>query len=85
MTDHQKKTKLIYGIFIFLFLLVFIGNINGRKKNDDLGNFKNIRLNIVPVTTKWQDSISVKIYLAIPFKTLQFISRNNKFFSGYEA
>ena len=85
MTDHQKKTKLIYGIFIFLFLLVFIGNINGRKKNDDLGNFKNIRLNIVPVTTKWQDSILVKIYLAIPFKTLQFISKNNDFFSGYEA
>ena len=79
MTDHQKKTKLIYGIFIFIFLLVFIGNINGRKKNDDLGNFKNIRLNIVPVTTKWQDSILVKIYLAIPFKTLQFISKNNEY------
>ena len=85
MINHKSKTKLISGIFTFLCLLVFIDIIHGREKNDYLGNFKNIRLNIVPVTTKWQDSILVKMYLAIPFKTLQFISRNNEFISGYEA
>ena len=85
MINHQTKTKLTCGIFTFLCLLVFIENIHGRDKNDYLGNFKNIRLNLVPVTTKWQDSILVKIYLDIPLKTLQFVKRNNKFFSGYEA
>ena len=85
MINHQSKTKLISGIFTFLCLLVFIDNIHGREKNDYLGNFKNIRLNIVPVTTKWQDSILVKMYLDIPLKTLQFVKRNNDFFSGYEA
>ena len=85
MINHQTKTKLISGIFTFLCLLVFIDNIHGREKNGYLDNFKNIRLNIVPVTTKWQDSILVKMYLAIPLKTLQFVKSNNEFLSGYEA
>ena len=85
MINYQKKTKLIYWIFIFLCLLVSIENIYGKEKNDDVGIFKNIRLNIVPVTTKYQDSILVKIYLFVPLKTFQFVKRNNKFFSGYEA
>jgi len=85
MINYQIKTKLICWIFTLLFFLVFIENIHGRKKNDDAGIFKNMRLNIVPVTTKSQDSILVKMYLSIPLKTLQFIKRNNEFFSGYEA
>ena len=85
MINHQSITKLISGIFTFLCLLVFIDNLHGREKNGYLDNFKNIRLNIVPVTTKWQDSILVKMYLAIPLKTLQFVKRNNEFLSGYEA
>ena len=85
MNNHQIKTKLICWIFTLLFFLVFIENIHGRKKNDDVSNFKNMRLNIVPVTTKSQDSILVKMYLSIPLKTLQFVKRNNEFFSGYEA
>ena len=85
MINYQTITKLICWIFTFLFLLVFIENIHGRKKNDDVGNFKNIRLNIVPVTTKSQDSILVKMYLFIPLKTFQFVKKNNEFFSGYEA
>ncbi|SVC52497.1 uncharacterized protein METZ01_LOCUS305351, partial [marine metagenome] len=62
-----------------------MANIYGREKNNDFGNFKKIRVNIVPVTTRWQDSILVKMYLDIPLKTLQFVKGNNEFISGYEA
>ena len=85
MIRQQMKTKLTHWIFTFLYLLVFIVNIYGRKKNNDFGNFKKIRVNIVPVTTRWQDSILVKMYLDIPLKTLQFVKGNNEFISGYEA
>ena len=85
MIKQKIKKERTHWIIAFLCLFVFMANSYSKDKNNDVGNYKKIRINTVPVTTQWQDSILVKMYLDIPLKTLQFIKRNNEFISGYEA
>ena len=68
-----------------LFILVLTATVHGKENDNVTSSFKMIRINTVPVTTKWQDSVLVKMYLDIPLKTLQFVKGNNTFFAGYEA
>ena len=66
---------------LFLFLLPIILFC----KNNNLNNISKVRLNTVLVATKNKEQINVKIYLEIPYKSLQFVKRAGGFVSGYEA
>jgi len=67
-----------------IILLLLIPIILLCKKNN-LNNISKIRLNTVLVAAKAKEQISIKIYLEIPYKSLQFVKREGGFVSGYEA
>lgn len=75
---EYSKSSFTMHLLLLLPIILFC-------KNNNLNNISKIRLNTVHVAAKAKEQINVKIYLEIPYKSLQFVKGEGGFVSGYEA
>ena len=85
MINNKNYIIKIGSFASILMFLMLCSKCYTKNKNEIKENYSKVRINTVSVSTQWKDSVLVKMYLEIPYKSLQFIKNGNEFVSAYDA